>query len=285
MGLTVVLSLWSGVRGKAYGQPFPTDISEGLARLDRAICLQQWEQAIGITSGLMAADNVSPAYRQELLSFRRQLQTWRIDPAPLSTQASCDRTQPLFLTLAEPEPPEPKPLDWNRALAALGSPRPIIQLDNEFEPTDTIIPLELTASSPDALTNFATPIDTSNGFYVVGGGLNRRQQIYSFLARFSDQVSLEADITRARIGGNLQLFIFDQSGRLLIQSSGNSQRESIQDFIIPKTDVYFIAVSPEGTIPVVDNQGIIVDWQTLENASFDYTLTLTGVTPYQALLP
>ncbi len=285
MGLTVVLSSWGGVGGQAYGQSLPINVSEDLARLDRAICLEQWEHAIRITSELIAAADVSPAYRQELLNFRRQLQTWRVNPTPPSTQVSCDRTLPLFVTLADPEPPEPQPLDWNRALATLRTPRPIIQLDDGYEPTDNIIPLELTVNSPDALTNFAIPMDTSDGFNVVGGSLNRRQQIYSFLARFGDRVSLEADVTRAHTRGDLQLFVFDQSGRLLSQSDRTNLQVSIQDVAIPKTDVYFVAVSPQGTTPILDAQGRIVDWQTFENSSFDYTLTLTGVTPYQALLP
>ncbi len=269
MGLTVVLFSWSGGE-QAYAQSLPINVSEDLARLDRAICLEQWEQAISITSELIAAANVSPTYRHDLLSFRRQLQTWRVNQTPVSTQASCDRALPLFLTLAEPEPSEPQPLDWNRALATLRNPRPIIQLDDGFEPADTIIPPELTVSSPDALADFATPIDTSNGFNVVGGNLNRRPQIYSFLARFGDRLSLETDVTRAYISGDLLLYVFDQSGRLLTQSDSPGLQVSIQDFVIPKTDVYFIAVSPQVTTPILVSQGLIVDWQTFDNTSLDY---------------
>ncbi|ESA32320.1 hypothetical protein N836_27405 [Leptolyngbya sp. Heron Island J] len=280
----MALALWRG--GQAYGQSVPAPVSEGLARLDRAICLQQWEQAIGVTSELMATANISPAYRQELLSFRRQLQTWSIQPTPPSTQASCDRTLPLFLTLAEPAAPEPQPLDWNRALATLRNPRPIIQLDNEFEPTDTIIPLELMVSSPDALTNFASPMDTRDGFTVVGGSLDRNQQVYSVLARFGDRVSLEANVTRGDLSSTLQVFMFDQSGRLLTQQGNAASQVYMQDIVISKTDVYFVAVSPQGTTPILDSQGQLIDWQTTGgNNRFDYTLTLTGVTPYQALLP
>ena len=282
-GFSVALALWGGEQ--AYGQSIPAPVSEGLARLDRAICLQQWEQAIGVTSELIATANISSAYRQELLHFRRQLQTWSIQSTPPATQASCDRTLPLFLTLAEPTTPEPQPLDWNRALATLRNPRPIIQLDNEFEPTDSIIPLELTVSSPDALTNFASPMDTRDGFTVVGGSLDRNQQVYSVLARFGDRVSLEANVTRGDLSTTLQMFIFDQSGRLLAQQDSAGAQASIQDIVIPKTDVYFVAVSPQGTTPILDGQGQLIDWQTGGTSRFDYTLTLTGVTPYQALLP
>ena len=271
---------------QVHGQSLSSNgVAEGLAKLDRAICFQQWQQAIAITSGLIASPHVSSTYRQELLSFRRQLQGWQTSAVPPNTQASCDRTQSLVLTLAEPEAPQPQPLDWSRALAGLANPRPIIQLDDSFDPIDNIIPPELTASSPDALAAFATPIDTLDGFSVVGDTINRRQQVYSFLARTGDQISLDVDVTRAYVSGDPQLLVFDQSGRLLTQSDQPGPQASIQDLVMPKTDVYFVAVSPQGTTPIFDDQGLIVGWQTAGNTSFDYTLTLTGVTPYQALLP
>lgn len=257
----------------------------GLTQLDRAVCLQQWGQAIDITSRLIASPDVSTTYRQELLRFRRQLQTWQVAPVPPTTQASCDRTLPLFLTLAEPEVPEPQPLDWDRALASLRSSRPIVELDNDFDPAANLIAPELTASSPEALTEFANPIDTTDGFNVVGGRVNRQQQVYSFLARLGDPLSLDVDVTRTYIGGEAQVFVFDQRGRLLRQSSDSGLQVSLQNVVIPKTDVYFAVVSPQETTPILDAQGLIVGWQTQDASSrFDYTLTLTGVTPYQALV-
>lgn len=286
MGLAITFSFWIGGELRVYGQLSDNNVTEGLGRLERAICLQQWQQAIDITSGLIASSSVSSAYRQELLSFRRQLQAWQISSMPPNTQASCDRTLPLFLTLAEPETPQPKPLDWNRALSMLGNSRPIIQLDNSFEPTDNLIPAELTANSPTALTAFATPIDTLDGFSVVGNNLNSQPQIYSFLARMGDRVSLEVEVTRTYIaGGAPQLLVFNQSGRLLTQSNPAEIQALIERLVIPETDVYFVAISPQGTTPVLDVQELIVDWQIADNSSFDYTLTLTGVTPYQALMP
>lgn len=281
VGFSVLIALCNGgpLRAQAWSQPM------ALAQLDRAVCLQQWGQAIDITSRLIASPEVSATYRQELLSFRRQLQTWQVTPVPLTTQASCDRTLPFFLTLTEPDAPEPQPLNWNGAIAALRSSRPIIELDSDFDPTANLIPPELTASSPAVLTDFARPIDTTDGFNVVGGRVNRNQQVYSFLARFGDRLSLDVDVTRTHIGGETQIFLFDQGGHLLRQSSDIGFQVSVQNLVIPKTDVYFAVVSPLGTTPILDSQGLIVGWQTQDNSSFDYTLTLTGVTPYQALLP
>ncbi len=285
IGLAIAFSLWAGAGLQAYGQSSDNAVTDGLAKLDRAICLQQWQQAIDIISGLIASSNVSSNYRQELLNFRRQLQAWQISSMPPNVQSICDRTLPLVLTLAEPETPPPKPLDWNRALAMLANPRPIIQLDDNFEPTDNLIPPELLTSSPEVLAAFATPIDTLDGFSVVGNSINRRQQVYSFLARMGDRVSLEVDVTRVHMSGNPQLLVFDQSGGLLAESEPTGLQTSIQNLVMPKTDVYFVAVNPQGSTPVLDIQGQIVDWQTSGNTSFDYTLTLTGVTPYQALMP
>ncbi|MBT9316425.1 hypothetical protein [Leptothoe spongobia] len=282
LGFAVIFSLFSEVRAQA----FAPDVAASLSQLDLAICLQQWGEAIDITSGLIASPDVSSAYRQELLSFRRQLQSWQVGPVFPDAQASCDRTLPLFLALDEPEPPEPQPLDWNRALASLRNSRPIIQLNDGVESTPELIPTELTASSPELLTNRATPIDTTDGFNVLGDSINSQQQVYSFLARLGDRVSLEVDITRAYSQGDAQLYVFDQTGRLITKSdSPTFQGGAIQDFVSPKTDVYFAVVSSQGTLPVLDERGQLVDWQTTDNSSFDYTLTLTGVTPYNVLLP
>ncbi len=285
LGLSVVFSLLGGWTLRAHGQLLSHQITEGLAQLDRAICLQQWEEAIDITSGLMASSEISSDYRQELLGFRRQLQVWQASALTPQTQSSCDRTQSLFITLDEPAAPEPQPLDWSRALATLANRRPIIQLDSGFEPTSDLIPADLTAQSPELLTNWATPIDTTDGFTVLGGSVNGQQQVYSFLARLGDRISLELDVTRTYTWGESQLWFFDSSGRLLTQSASDSVQTSLQNFAVPKTDVYFVVVSPQSTPPALNTRGLLTDWPISDGTSFDYTLTLTGVTPYQTLLP
>ena len=286
LGCSVLVSLWSGWGLRAYGQSLPDDVADSLARLDQSICLQQWGQAIGITSGLIASPNVSATERQGLLNFRRQLRGWQLKPSPAAIQASCDRTSSLFLSLEEPAPPQPQPLDWNRALATLAIREPIVMLNDGAEPTADLIPIELTTGSPDILTDGATPIDTTDGFNVVGGRVNVAQHVYSFLARMGDSPELEVEVTRTLIGsGTPQLFLFDRAGRLLVQSTPDNLQASIQNFVMPTTSVYFAVVTPPETTPILDAQGLIVDWQRSQNSRFDYTLTLTGVTPYQTLLP
>ena len=286
LGFSLLLScLWCSWGQRAQGQGLPTQLDDSLTRLNRAVCLQQWDTAVDLASGVIAMPNISATYRQEMLIFRRQLQTWRVNPTPAVTQANCDRTLSLFLTLSEPEAPEAQPLDWNRALATLRASRPIIDLDDDYEPTADVIPAELLADSPEVLTDGATPIDTADGFSVVGGSINRRAVVHSFLARSGDRVSLEVDVTRFRSGGEPQLFLFDQQGQLLSRSAIDAPQTSVQNVALPSTDVYFAVVSPQGTAPILDAQGAIVGWQVTDSSSFDYTLTLTGVTPSQALLP
>ncbi|MEL6935108.1 MAG: T9SS type A sorting domain-containing protein [Cyanobacteria bacterium J06607_17] len=281
LGVSMVCSLGWGLR--AYGQSLPQGVADSLEQLDRAICLRQWDRAIDITSGLIASSDVSTGYRQELLGFRRQLQLWQTSSLSPTVQASCDRTLSLFITLDEPEAPEPQPLDWARALATLGNTRPIIQLDDGIEPANDIIPVELTANSPELLTDLAIPIDTTDGFNVIGGSVNGYQQTYSFLARMGDRISLALDVTRTHTQGDAQLFVFDQTGRLVSQRDPGTLQT--QDVAVHKTGVYFAVVSPQDVIPVLDPGGLITDWQIAGGTSFDYTLTLTGVTPYQTLLP
>lgn len=289
LGFALASSLVLGGGLQAYGQVPPTSsygqVVDELMRLERAICLQTWEDAINITSELMASPDVSAAYRQELLMFRRQLQHWQLNSATPITQTSCDRTVPLFLTLSEPEPSEPQPLNWNRALANLNNSRPITNLDNTYDPLSDLIPAELTADSPEALVDTATPMDTTDGFNVVGGRISWEPEVYSFLARQGDEISLEADITRVSVQSAFRLMLFDQTGKLLIQSEQSDRQTSVQRYRMPKTDVYFAAIVPEEAAPILDSQGRIVGWQPTGNTSFDYTLTLTGVTPYHTLLP
>lgn len=270
--------------GEAWAQ---SSVADDLTRLDRAVCLQQWPQAIGIASELIASSNVSSEYRQALLSFRRQLQAWQVSPLPPTSQSSCDRTLPLVLAVPEdPVAVAPQPLDWNRALFSLGSTRPIIQLDDDFEPVDHLIPAALIASSPELLTTDAIPIDTTDGFNVVGGSLYGQQQVYNFLARLGDRVSLEVNVTRSPVSEEIQLYVFDRAGRLIAQSdSPTFPGGAVQDFVAPSTDVYFAVISPQSTMPLLDSQGILLDWQTSVNTNLDYTLTLLGVTPYEALIP
>ncbi|MGD1853878.1 MAG: hypothetical protein ACFB2W_06450 [Leptolyngbyaceae cyanobacterium] len=287
LGLFLGLAALVSSGGKVWAQSLSNDTTDSLVQLDRAICLQQWPQAVAMTSRLIASSDVSPAYRQDLLLFRRQLQ--ELQEQPLNAQPSCDRTLPLFLTLDPPTVSEPQPLDWNRALetlAILASSRPVIDLNDSSEPDINPIPAELTRNSPELLTSEAIPIDTTDGFSVVGGSINGQQQVYSFLARLGDRVSLEVDITRTYTQGDTQLYIFDQTGRLLTQSgSPTFQGGAIQAWVVPKTDIYFAVVGSQGTVPILDARKAVIDWQTTDNNHFDYTLTLTGVTPYQSLVP
>ena len=93
LGSCVAFSLWNGWGLQGRSQPLLADVASTLVHLERAICLQQWQQAIDITGELIASPAVSTAYRQELLSFRRQLQTWRTSPAPPQFQAGSGRRQ------------------------------------------------------------------------------------------------------------------------------------------------------------------------------------------------
>lgn len=58
-----------------------------------------------------------------------------------------------------------------------------------------------------------------------------------------------------------------------------------EEFTAPETNVYFAVVSSLESTPVLDSRDTLVDWQASNSLNFDYTLTLTGVTPYRTLLP
>lgn len=285
----MVFSLGLSGKSQVYGQVSQASsyrqVVDELARLDRALCLQAWEQAIDITSGLMASTHISSTYRQELLLFRRQLQQLPTHAVTSSVQPSCDRTSSLFLELPALEASDPPALNWERALANLNYSRPIISLSTTYDPLANLIPAELTADSPEALTELMTPMDTTDSFSVVGDRISWSPQVYSFLARQGDILSLEADVTRASGQGGVQMLLFDHIGNLLKESELSVIQSSLPNYRIPTTNVYFVAVVSAGTVPVFDLQGQIAEWQPASSRSFDYTLTLMGVTPYQALLP
>ncbi|MEM8809445.1 MAG: hypothetical protein AAGF01_25770 [Cyanobacteria bacterium P01_G01_bin.38] len=276
------------------GQASPVnEVYQQLEALNTAICFNQWEQAVAITSTLIGSPAISTDYRHRLVEFRRDLQGLSEMRAMMPDNASCDRIYPR--TLAVPVPAdateEPAPIDWGAAIASITSQRgPIVQLDDRTEAeVNPAIPPELLADLPFALAS-ATAIDTTDGFNVVAGQVSTGHETFGFLAGLGDRITLDLDVTRVLSGtfetsDDSQLFIFDRSGRLLAHNDDADGRQSlIADFVIPKTDIYFAVVTSHNNDPLLGDDQTLVGWEEDGEASFAYTLTLTGATPSAALL-
>lgn len=276
--LALTLGAWLGAH-----RPAAASVKQLTAALEQSLCLRQWSRAVELTGALMAMPDVSATERQNLLAFRTSLEQIRAQQLPVVLPESCDRTLALTLDVPSAQQAVSQPLDWSRGLALLTYTRPIVQLDVAYDPADDLIPAGLLAESPDILTATAAPIDTADGFSVVAG---RGQQVYSFLGRLGDRVSLDVDILQGSSDtGDSQLFLFDYQGRLVAQNDddGRGQQSAIVSLPLPYTHAYFAVVAGQATRPILDGAGVLQGWQTAPD-SFSYTLTLTGVTPSQALV-
>ncbi|MEO1402019.1 MAG: hypothetical protein AAFV72_12325 [Cyanobacteria bacterium J06635_1] len=276
------------------GQASPADEAyQQLDALNEAVCFNQWDQAMAITSVLIGSPAISIEYRHTLVEFRRELQQLSEMRAVIPDNTSCDRIYPR--TLAVPvqadDTGEPTPIDWGAAIASITTQRgPITQFDDRPEAeVNPSIPPELLTDLPAALAS-ATPIDTTDGFNVVAGQVGTGHETFSFLAGLGNRITLDLDVTRVLPGAlytsdDSQLFIFDRTGRQIAHNDDADGRQSlIADFVIPKTDVYFVVVTTHDNDPIFGDDQTLVGWDEDGEASFAYTLTLTGVTPSSALL-
>ncbi len=275
--------------------------------LEQAICANNWSHAITLAGMLMASDRTPNDQRTALLALRQQLERYRSEQVILPGGEACDRTDPYFLTAAAPTVPAAQPLGWQGAVAeATGNRYSSTVLT---EPTPFSLPVAMGA--PAGLTP-ATPVDLRNGMNVVAGHVGAGHEVYGFVARMGDRLSVDLAVTQVMAGslytsGDSQLFVFDRKGTLIASADDsdiapdaannnfsnpannilNSRRQQsrISGFTVPKTDVYFAVVTSYNNDPILNRQGQLTGWQDNGGGRFDYILTLSGVTPTNALVP
>jgi hypothetical protein len=59
------------------------------AALQAAVCRNDWDSALIVINPLIGSPNIRPAYREQLVSFRSQLQDWRAAQARFASGTSC----------------------------------------------------------------------------------------------------------------------------------------------------------------------------------------------------
>lgn len=255
--------------------------------LDRAICANDWNSAIGIVGRLVAQAETTSIQRDSLLALRRQLEGYRSKNEIVTAAQACDRTDPYLLEVTlVPTVPTGEPLGWEAAVAAAANS----QYSNKIITESVGLRLPVSAGDPVGLTP-AEPVDLSTGLNVVSGHVDSGHQVYGFVAGRGDRLEANLEVTRVMTGSlytsdDSQLFIFDRHGNLIASAddSNGTQLSRINDITMPKTDLYFAVVTSYNNDPIVNSEGRLTGWQDNGGGRFDYTLTLSGVTPTSVLM-
>ncbi|MFK8185077.1 MAG: hypothetical protein AB8B99_17030 [Phormidesmis sp.] len=255
--------------------------------LDQAICANNWPEAIGLVSQLMAQDETTSAERNALLSLRRQLQRYQSENVLVADDIACDRSDPYYLRSTLPSTVQTgEPLGWENAVAEATENR--FNSEVITESVDLTLPVKITEI--EGLTS-ATPVDLSQGLNVVSGHVGQGHNVYGFVAGLGDRLEANLNVTRVMTGSlytsdDSQLFIFDRYGNLIAAAddTNDSPQSKITDLTIPKTDLYFAVVTTYNNDPILGQDGRLTGWQDNGGGRFDYTLTLSGVTPTNVLV-
>ena len=254
--------------------------------LDRAICNNEWGEAIDIISTLVGSDYIQNSDRTDLLNLRQQLTQYRAENTIVARTQACDRTDPYLLDAPAPRTVQTgEPLGWEAAIAAVTENQYSTTLLTESEPFE--LPVEVGDIA--GLTP-ATPVDLSQGLNVVSGQVGTGHQVYSFVAGLGDQITVNLNVTNVMTGtlytsDDSQLFVFDRQGKLIGAADDTSGQQSrISDLVIPRTDAYFAVVTSYNNDPILNRAGYLTGWQDNGGGKFDYTLTLSGITQTSALV-
>lgn len=268
-----------------------TALAERHEQLLRAVCLNDWAGAIALTGPLIAADGVTPAYRQAMVDLRDQLEIFRVGGTVIPAIDNCEAVLRRY-AVASQVPGEP--LDWAEAINSvlndgLGAPPPITPVERQ-ETARTLADLnryevyEIPALIP-ALT-----ISLQTGSGVSAGAVSSSPQVFTFFAGLGDRVDINVDVTRVMLGSlyeddDTQLFLFDAAGKLLAQNDDFDGLQSrLANTILPRTGRYYVAVTTYNNDPILDGEGYILGWANTGGSAVEYTLTISGATPTPDLI-
>ena len=274
------------------------------AELQLAICLNEWEYALDVISPLIASSDISAAHREDLVRFRYQLQDLSESDAVVGNIPNCEAAIASIL----PEPPTlpSRSLDWPTAVEAVTGEHGVFGSSppSNFPPFDqqssdpqlSDPQLAVNSTAPDGLLEEtlpyltpAVPIDTSNGSAVIAGTVGSSYQVYSFVGRLGDRVTLDVDVTHTLPGSlyrddDSQLFLFDSQGVLMAENDDLDGLQSrISNFSLPRTSTYYVVVTTYNNDPILDSEQVVSGWSDDGGSTIEFTLTLTGVTPLTAL--
>ncbi|MGD1904563.1 MAG: DVUA0089 family protein [Leptolyngbyaceae cyanobacterium] len=269
-------------------------LAEGHEQLLRAICLNDWEGAIALTAPLIAAEAVTPDYRQSMVELRDIFEVYRVTGAVIPDINNCEQVLRRYVTVNQ-VPIEP--LDWAAAIDSvlndgLGPPPPITQAVRQQEAAavadlDRFEAYDIPALSP------ALVVSLHTGSGVSGGTVTTGQEIYTFFAGLGDPITLDIDVDRVLPGSlytddDTQIFLFDANGKLLAENDdqipGEERQSRLESFVLPRTGRYYVAVTTYNNDPILNERGYIVGWAQTGGSAVEYTLTVSGATPTEELI-
>lgn len=132
--------------------------------------------------------------------------------------------------------------------------------------------------------NEAPMISTDDsGAGEVSGSVSTDHEVFQFEASEGEVVTLDVNVTEVLSGAEYedndsQLFLFDQDGKLIAENddeSENSFESLIGDFVIPSDGTYFVVVTTWDNDPVLDEDGVVVEWGNNGSSSIEYNLVLS----------
>ncbi|NJN22517.1 MAG: hypothetical protein HC812_16745 [Leptolyngbya sp. RL_3_1] len=281
------------ILGSAFGVRANT-LEVAHEQLLRAVCLNDWEAAIALTAPLIAADDVTPAYRQSMVTLRDIFEVYRVNGTVIPDINNCEQVLRRYV-IANQIPIEP--LDWATAIDSilndgLGSPSPVTRAVRQQEAAaiadlDRFEAYDILALAP------ALPISLLTGSGVSAGTVTSGQEIYTFFAGLGDRITLDVDVVRVLPGSlyeddDTQLYLFDVNGRLLAENddrvSGVDLQSRLADVVLPRTGRYYVAVTTYNNDPILNESGQIIGWAQTGGSAVEYTLTVSGATPTEELI-
>lgn len=260
--------------------------------LQLAICLNAWGYALDLIDPLIGSNEISFGERNRMIQLRRQLQTYQTRRTVVRPDADCEAVLAQTITAGAVNLPD-RPVEWAKAYEALFANlyyRPGQGRNQSFRPILPLAGVSLRSQTDIPALSPATPIDTRNGSGVVAGEVGSNYQVYSFVAGLGDRVTLAVDVTDVLPGSlyqddDSQLFLFNSEGQLLAENDDLiSLQSQISGFLVPRTGLYYIAVTTYDNDPIFDSERQVIGWEGDGGSLIEYTLTLTGVTPTASLM-
>ncbi|NER78848.1 MAG: hypothetical protein F6K42_04570 [Leptolyngbya sp. SIO1D8] len=262
----------------------------------RAVCLNDWEGAIALVNPLIAIPDLTSSYRQSLVTLRDQLTEFAKVGTVIPEIEHCGVVLQRYVPASEVSGRSP---DWPVAITSvLGTQILSSPFNNQGSQiagetisnsdavdSDTANTDSLLALSP------AVWVDMETGSAVSAGIADSYPYIHAFLGGLGDLVTLDVDVTRMLPGAmmqtdNIQLFLFDATGTLIADNDndGESLQSQLEDFQLPQTGRYYVAVTTYDNAPILDDADRILGWPLTGSGAVEYTLTIRGVTPSADLI-
>ncbi|MEM9452376.1 MAG: hypothetical protein AAGA75_28175 [Cyanobacteria bacterium P01_E01_bin.6] len=93
--------------------------------VQRSVCRNDWDTALVDLGRMIGNSDISTDYREALILYRRQIQTWRSTNTQIvvSEVTECEQYVAEDNDIAEPSLNESSRLNWDRAISAIQSER------------------------------------------------------------------------------------------------------------------------------------------------------------------